>query len=239
MSIFFLLGFPYIAFVLFAIITIIMTLSRGEKNVRSRFSAGLLIFSEVLFTIIGPAIGFYRFDEFQPEIPFAKQHVLSIILLVLVSASSFWIARFVQKTNNAIVRIVLSVGLLQGIVLCFITSIHFLAFLPLGIIFPFAGFELLSPVVAFFILLREFYFLNKVELDLPELLPYRAELGFIPLPYQILKQPLSKRLLVYGLLMILLLLVEVLLAFGVGQDIDSILKAFTHSVGFIFSHSNY
>lgn len=239
MSIFFLLGFPYIAFVLFAIITIIMTLSRGEKNVRSRFSAGLLVFSEVVFTIIGPAIGFYRFDEFQPEIPFAKQHVLSIILVVIVSSTAFWIARFMNRTSHPIVRIVLSGGLLQGIVLCFITSIHFLTFIPMGIIFPFLGFELLSPVVAFFVLLREFYFLNKLELDLPELLPYRAELGFIPFPYLLLKQPLYKRILAYSLLMLLMVIMESLVTFGLGQDMDSIVKAFTHSVGFIFSHSNY
>jgi len=239
MSIFFLLGFPYIAFVLFVIITIIITMNRGVKDCRSRFSAGLLVFSEVVFTIIGPAIGFYRFDEFQPEIPFAKQHVLSIILLVIVSSTSFWIARFMNRTSHPIVRIVLSVGLLQGIVLCFITSIHFLTFIPLGIIFPFAGFELLSPLVALFILLREFYFLNKMELNLPELLPYRAELGFIPFPYLLLKQPMYKRIMVYSALMVLLVITEALVTYGLGQDIDSTVKAFTHSVGFIFSHSNY
>jgi uncharacterized protein DUF6688 len=228
----------YLSFVIFCIVTPLITIGRKEKSCRNNFSGGLLIFSEIIYTIIGPIIGFIRFDEFRPDIPFSKQHVLIIILMVIVSSASFWLAKLTAKTLNPVVRIIISVGLLQGLVLCAVTTIHFLPFIPNGIMFPALGFELLSPLIAFVLLLREFYFYNRMEVDLDELLPYRKELGFVPLPLQIIQQPLSYRLLIYGGLLIPVVILQVLMAFGCGQDIDALIKAYTHSHGFIFSIRN-
>ena len=239
MEIFFLMGIPYAAFVILIITLILLTIVRGIQKAKTLFAQIVLYFSEIIYTIVGPIIGFYRFDEFGDEIPFAKQHVLSIILLVIVSSLSFWIARFTAKSANPLLKIIVSVGLLQGIILCFITSIHFVSFIPLGIIYPWAGFELLSPLVALFLLIREFYFYNKVDLNFSELLPYREELDLLPLPIKILKTPFVKRIFIYGFLLIPFLFVQVLIAYGFGQDIDSIVKTYTHSVGFVFSHKNY
>ncbi|MBA3971446.1 MAG: hypothetical protein H0X46_04770 [Bacteroidetes bacterium] len=228
----------YLFFVIYCIATPLITLFRKEKACRSAFSGGALIFSEIIYTVIGPVIGFIRFDEFRPDIPFSKPHVLIIILMVITSSLSFWIAKLTVNTPNPVVRILISVGLLQGLVLCAITTIHFIPFIPNGIMFPVLGFELLSPLIAFVLLLREFYFFNRMEINLNELLPYRKELGFIPLPFQVMQLPGFTRALVYGALLVPFVALHVLLAYGCGQDIDALIKAFTHSHGFIFSLKN-
>lgn len=228
----------YLFFVVFCIITPLITIFRKEKACRHAFSRYVLFFSEIIYTIIGPIIGFMRFDKFGPDIPFAKHHVLIIILLVITSSGAFWLAKLTEKTKNPYVRILISAGLLQGLLLCGITTIHFIPYIPNGIMFPVLGFELLSPLVAFVFLFREFYFYNRVETDLDELLPYRKELGFVPLPFKILHQPIFKRLMIYSVLLIPAIVLQMLFAYGCGQDIDALIKAYTHSQGFIFSIRN-
>ena len=228
----------YLALLIFCIIAPLVTIFRKEKRLPHILPAALLFLSEIIYTVIGPAIGFARFDEYGPDIPFSKHHVLIIILMVITSSASFWLAKLTANTTNPIIRIIVSVGLLQGLVLCGITTIHFLPYIPNGIMYPVLGFELLSPFISFLLLFREFYFYNKTELDLEELLPYREELGFIPLPLQILKQSIPKRLLIFSLLLIPVIALHILLAYGCGQDLDALVKAFTHSRGFIFSINN-
>lgn len=228
----------YLAFILFVLVTVLLNLGRGEKECRNSLATILLIIAEVIFTIVGPILGFMRYDEYGPDIPFSKQHVFTIIFLVITSSLSFWLARFSQNTQSPMLRILLSVGMLQGIILCFFISIHFITFIPLGIIWPFAGFELLSPVMALILLSRELYFYNKVKFELDELLPYRKELGFTPFSYQLLELPFLKRIMLYLALLIPFVGIQISLAFGAGQDLDSLVKAFTHSVGFIFSNPN-
>ena len=235
---FFLMVIPYLTFVIFILTTLLITIIREEKSCRNLLSTCILHFAEVVYTIIGPIIGFMRFDQFQPDIPFAKQDVLTIILLVITSSASFWLARLTSKTGNATIRIITSVGLLQGIVLCAITSIHFIPYLLNGLMFPALGFELLSPVIVFVLLCREFYFYNRMEFNLNELLPYRQELGFIPIPLKIFQLLIFQRCLVYGVLLVPVIVAQVLLAYGCGQDIDALVKAFTNSHGFTFSIHN-
>ncbi len=229
------LAIPYAAYLIYLIVQIILTLKRSEKKCRSNAAEAILLFSEIVFTVIGPIIGFCRFDQFGPEIPFAKQHVLIIILLSAVGSVSFWLARATKDTHNLFVRIFLSAGMLQGIVLCAIVTIHFAGFMLMGIIFPWAGFELLCPLIAFFMLIRELYFYNQVKLDMEELLPYRRELGFEPVQYKLFQQPLTARLFVYGAIVVVLVIAQVLLGYAVGLQPDSIIRAFTQSVGFTFS----
>lgn len=236
MGIFFFFAILYLAYGLFFLITLMLSIKRGERKPINSFSEIMMLITEVVFTIIGPIIGFMRFDEYGPEIPFAKPHVLTVILFVIVASFSFWIARFTSKTANPFLRILVSVGILQGIIFCAITSIHFLTFIPLGIIYPFMGFELLSPVFALFLLIREFYFYNKVEFNYDDALPYRQELGFVPLPIKLVQAPIFIRLTIYGFMLLPLIIIQMLLAYGCGQDIDAIVKAYTHSVGFVFSY---
>lgn len=236
MEIFFFFAILYLAYGLFFLITLMLSIKRGGRKPINSFSEIMMVITEVIFTIIGTIIGFMRFDEYGPEIPFAKQHVLTVILFVIVASLSFWIARFTSKTANPFLRVLVSVGILQGIIFCAITSIHFITFIPLGIIYPFMGFELLSPVFALFLLIREFYFYNKTEFNYDDALPYRQELGFVPIPFKIIQAPVFTRIVIYGAMLIPLVVVQMLFAYGCGQDIDSIVKAFTHSVGFVFSY---
>ncbi|CAN5460891.1 hypothetical protein BH10BAC1_BH10BAC1_09560 [soil metagenome] len=236
MAIFLAAVLVYVIFGLFFLMTYFLTLRNGERKCRNSVSEFIMVFTEVIYTIIGPIIGFLRYDAYGPETPFAKQHVLTVILFVIVSSLSFWIARITSKTANPILRIIVSVGLLQGIVLCFITTIHFLAFIPLGIIYPILGFELLSPVFALLLLSRELYFYNKAVFNYDDAMPYRQELGFTPIPVKIIQAPFIPRMTIYGVLLIILIIFQMFLAFGCGQDIAAIVKAFTHSRGFIFSN---
>lgn len=236
MGLFFIVALIYAIYSLTFLTTFVIATLKGDSENQSKFSQFILVLSEILFTVIGPILGFARFDEYGPEIPFAKQHVLVIILLVIVSSASFWIARFTSKSANPFLRILVSVGLLQGIILCAVTTIHFLEFIPLGLIYPFMGFELLSPFFALLILSREFYLYNKTKFNYDDALPYRQELGFVPIPFKIIQAPLVTRLVIYGGMLIPVVIVQMLLTYGCGQDIDAIVKAFTHSVGFVFSN---
>ena len=235
MAVFFMFGILYAAYGIFFLITLFKTIKSGERRPKDSFSKLMITFTEVVYTVVGPAIGFMRFDSFGHETPFAKQHVLTVILFVIIGSASFWLARFSSKISNPIFRILVSVGLLQGIVICLFTSIHFLTFIPLGLIYPIYGFELLSPVFALFLLIREFLFFNKTEFNYDDALPYRQELGFVAIPVQIIQAQIYTRLVIYGALLIPLISIQILLAFGCGQEIDAIVKAFTHSVGFVFS----
>lgn len=228
----------YFFFTAFSFISPIITIIRGEKACRHLFSGYVLLFAEIVYTIIGPIIGFMRYDQYQPDIPFAKHDVLIIILLVITSSASFWLAKLTNTCSNALLRIIISVGLLQGIVLCAVTSIHFLPFFGKGLMFPWLGFELLSPLIALILLSREFYFYNKIEFNLNELLPYRQELGFIPIPLKIFQLPIFQRLFVYGAMLVPVIIIQVMFAYGCGQNIDSLIKVFTHSHGFTFSMNN-
>jgi hypothetical protein len=233
-----LLPIVYFLYLLFVFIATVLSFSRGNRAYKTNFTGGAMFFTEVLFTIIAPLIGFIRFDKFQPDIPFAKQHVLIIMLLVITASIAFWLARTAAKISQPLIRIMISVGLLQGIVLCFIITIHFIPFLINGLIFPALGFELLSPLIALLLLCREFYFFNAVKLDLEKLLPYRQELGFIPIPFKILELPMIQRIIVFGALLVPVISVQVLLTYACGQDLDALIKAFTQSHGFIFSINN-
>jgi|GEM_PF-3090772 len=231
-----LLGIPYVVYILYVIVTAIRTINRNDKNKLSEYGKAILLTSDFIFTLIAPVIGFCRYDSYGPNMPFSKRHVISIILLVIVSSASFWGARLTSGTRIPYLRILFSVGMLQGLILCFACTIHFLNYFALGIIFPLAGFELLCPLVAFFLLLREFYFYNKAAVP-AELLPYREELGLLPVPLQVIQLPALPRLAVYMGLLAIAVALQVAFLYSLGQDADSIIKAFRESSGFIFSKS--
>jgi hypothetical protein len=225
----------YLLFLGFIIVTIIICLRAGRERCRNLFSETMLVISEVMYTVIGPIIGFMRFDEFGSDIPFAKHHVFSVIIITISSSLFFWISRISMKAPNPLLRIFVSVGLLQGIFFCFITSVHFLAFIPLGVIYPLLGFELVSPLIALLLLIKQFYFYTKVQFDYSEQLPYRNELGFVPVPVKIMESPAFTRFVVFAALVIPMILAQVAFAYGCGQDANALLEAFRDSHGFIFS----
>lgn len=238
MELFFLIGGLYALYVGFIIVLAMASIKKRQFLFNNLFLNMNLIFAEVVFTIIGPILGFCRFDQFGPDIPFAKPHVLSIIILVMSSSAAYWLSRVTANTNNPFLRILFSIGILQGILLCFMTSIHFIAFIPMGILFPMAGFELLSPVVALFLLTRQLYFYNRVTLNMDELLPYHKELGVIPWPHKVFQLPLYQRMWVYAAFVVLAVIIQAFIATAFGQQLTSIYQAYHESIGFVFSSTS-
>jgi hypothetical protein len=229
------LPFLYLPFLCLVTVLIVKSVLRTGQEGQSNSSYFILLSAGILFTIIGPIIGFIRFDQYG-DIPFDKRHVLSVMFFVAISSVFYWVAVFMRHNSGALLRMIVSGGLLLGIILCLFCSIHFLNYLHMGLIYPLFGFELLSPVMALLLLSSELYSYNLVQ-PLPEdLLPYRKELGFVPFPDKVIELPFLKRIPVYLCLSLLIALVAVLLCWIAGQDIDSIIKAFTHSRGFIFSN---
>ncbi len=235
MELFIVTAIAYVIYALYFLVTYIITLAHREERCRNSFSERIMVFSEIVYTIVGPIVGFARFDDYGSSIPFEKQYVLSIIILVIVSSTSYWIARCTSRSENPVLRIIVSIGLLQGIVLCLVSTIHFISIIPLGLVFPIMGFELLSPFFALLLLSRKFYFYNKLQIKFEDALPYKSEFGFVPLMFKIYSAPFFYRILIYCGLLILVIAAQAFIAYGFGQDIDAIIKAFRHSRGFIFS----
>lgn len=228
-------GLFYAAFGIYLIVSTIRSMGRGHRKTGRTFQDRLLLFSEVLFTVAGPVIGFSRFDAYMPDIPFAKHHVLSVMILTASSSAAFWLSRLTERTAGPELRILLSAGMLQGILLCAVVTVHFACYLLLGLVYPVFGFELLCPLFAFFLLCRQLYFYNKVTPAPDGLLPYREQLGIVPVQVRIFRQPLGTRLLIYGGLALAAVIAQMAAAYALGQDADSLIKAFTQSTGFVFS----
>ena len=228
------LGIFYAIYILYVIITSMMMISM--KMWRSEESPYRLLFTDIIHTVVGPIIGFIRYDEYGPEIPFSKEHVFTIIVLVFVSSVSFWLSRLTRKINTPVQNMLLSIGIFQGMIVCLITTIHFFNFLPSGLAFPMFGFELLTPLIAFFLLLKEFYFVNRYISSIPQTGLIYLKIGRAKISYEVINKLLYYRGFLYPVMAVILIIIEIAIACFFGQDFDSIIKAFTESKGFIFSN---
>ena len=123
-----------------------------------------------------------------------------------------------------------------GILLCFFTTIHFGAYNLNGIAFPLLGFELLSPFVCIFILLKQLVLLFAD----PELMQAEEnEISSLDMPVKestrVLRRHTGRNIFNSLAPAILLLILFIGLDALIGFGYDSIFKAYTDSVGFIFS----
>ncbi len=228
------LGIIYSFYILFVVINSLKIISRNFWQSED-IQDNRLVVSDIIHTIIGPIIGFNRYDAFGPDIPFAKTHVGIIIFLVIVASLSFWISRIAQKQLHPILKMGLSVGILQGMILCIITTIHFVPYLLSGLVFPMFGFELLTPFIAFFLLLKEFYSLQISLRIRPETGLVYQKLGMVTIPHELINNFIYYRIFFYPLLLIGLVVFEIGFMTLFGFAPDSLLKVFTESKGFIFS----
>lgn len=217
-----LLAIPFVFFFIYTLSFSIITVIRDYKKSKKSTSRDKLILGEILFIIIGTPLGFYRCDEFGSDIPFAKEHMPTIIFISIVSIVCFFITRYSKKKYVGFEKTILNVGLLQGILICLITSVHFALYLPLGIAFPIFGYELATPIISLFLLLNQLYFFNKKnEIHDKEQ-----------------KTDLIKKTSFHLLIFCLLVFFEITIATSLGQENDSIIKAYTESEGFLFSKNN-
>jgi hypothetical protein len=219
----FLLAFVYPPILILSIIAIIRN---WKKSIRNKFqnndeSSVWIILSGVLFTTLAPMTGFLRFDAFGPDIPFAKPEVLVIEVLVVVSAICYWVSKIFKKNLSPFVNLLLRAGLLQGVILDFIVTIHFANYFGLGLIFPIFGFELLAPPMALIFLLYEFQCNLKSTAK-------EGEPAF----------SIQKNMLFQFGVVVALIVVEQTMLLPAGFHWNSLISAFTESRGFIFSHAS-
>ncbi len=224
MDVIFFMGIPYALFVATTIFLSIRIVTKSILKKNQVYSKFRLLFSEIMYTTVGPILGFMRYDEYGPDIPFCKAHDTSLILLVFISSLAFWISKFAGSSCNKFLKTVLSVAIFQGIIVCLITSIHLIPRLSDGLIFPIFGFEMLAPIVCFFLLSKELYFLNSKQ---------KKEASFQP---ELKEENKVQEILIYPLVLIGLLFLEIGVATVMGQDADSLIKVYTLSKGFIFSN---
>jgi hypothetical protein len=209
----------YPAFLLWTIILITRNWMRSVKNeYRDDPKSPWLTILALLFTVVSPVLGFWRFDEFTSlGIPFSKHHVLAVEVIVAVSSLGYWMSRFYKRELPMVMNWVVRAAMLQGIVLCLVTTIHFGYHLPYGIVWPTLGFELEAPPVAALFLLYELTCNYKLVRQGPVAQPTPA-----------------LRSLQWGLPVVLMVMeLAPLLPFG--YEWNSFLLAFTHSRDFVFS----
>lgn len=217
MIIIFLIVYPAIL-----IWTIVLIIRNWMKSSRAQFSedpkSAMLVIFGILFTVIAPALGFWRYDQYTSlGIPFAPEHVLSLELPVIVSALSYWISRFYKRKLSFVPLLLVRAGLIQGIAICFFTSIHFVNFYSYGLIWVPLGFELLAPPIAFLFLLYEC--IASFRMD-----GKTAARASTP-AWQLMQQGLP----------VILVVTEQALLLPFGYQWNSLLLTFTQSHGFIFS----
>lgn len=233
MEIFLFMAAPFLILLIYTFFSAIYIFLKDFNNPNHVISRKRLIISEFVFIYIGPLIGFSRYDDHDPEMPFAQEHVLSIVLISAVSIFCYFLSRIFENKLSLIQKGILSVGILQGIILCFFTSIHFIYYLPQGIFFPFFGFELATPYIGFLLLSIQFYFLNKKNST-----HTINEIKKLKSPYfpQLKKLLIIYRFQIYPLLLGILLALEIIVLLFLGEEVDGILKAFYLSNGFFFSN---
>jgi hypothetical protein len=206
--------------------TIIVLVKSWRKSIRNEFrdeekpSPWLTIFG-ALFTTVAPLIGFIRYNKFGSGTPFSDEHVLVIKILVVVSALCYWLSRFGKNDFSPFVNLLIRAGLLQGIILDIVVTIHFGGYMLLGLMFPVMGFELLAPPIAMTFILYE------LQCNLKS--PQRKALPE--------SSPGKSAMLQVGLL-VLLIVVEQTVLLPIGSHWDSLVKVFTESQGFLFSNNS-
>jgi hypothetical protein len=188
----------------------------ANEHYRSDPRSVMLTVFGLLFTVVGPLIGFSRYDHYRElGIPFSPQHVFAVEFVAITGALSYWASRFYKREMPWLLRYLVLGGMLQGLLLCFVTSIHFAGFYGYGIAWAPLGFELFSPPVAFLFLLYELVCLLRPEQERSAAVMTPARWG-LPLILVVAGQAL-------------------LLPFGFSWN--SLYLAFVQSENFIFSHS--
>lgn len=203
------------------VLTIVAVVKSWKKSIRNEFRnddelSDWMLFLGGLFTSAAPLIGFMRFDTYGSEMPFSKQHVLVIELLVVVSATCYWVSKFFKKTLPPFVNLLLRAGLIQGIILDAVVTVHFVNYMGMGLMFPMYGFELLAPPIAMLFLLYELQCNLKIANTGTE---FSAE----------------KKILLQAGVVLVLILVEQAVLLPAGSQWHSLVSAFTESKGFVFS----
>jgi hypothetical protein len=212
---------PAIFYALLLSATVIVLVLSWNKSIRNEFrenpSAWITVFA-ILFTTLGPLMGFWRYNKFGADCPFDPKHVFAIEIIVIVSAMCYWFSRFFKKEFPPFINGILRAGLIQGIILDFFVTIHFGTYMIRGLVFPLFGFELLAPPMALLFLLYELH----------------CNIGAGKLRNVSLIAVGKNVALQCGVLFVMVFAEQAILL-PVGFEWNSLVLAFTRSHGFIFS----
>lgn len=222
-----------IGIISFGILSLLLVIFTGVVIVKSnsgRFVVGKLI-CELIFILILPPIGIYTTNDRCGEHPFQNDSLPTVYLLWSVFLLAYFISRFFKKHLPPIPMLIISTGLISGFIFCLTLIIHFIPFVA-GLVFPFFGLLLISPVVCLVFILIEIISVNRFLRSRFETM-YSRDLSA---KANSLYFYLSKYNFIYSTSLtapLLLILQAILYVFG--QAPDSIISQFTESCGFLLS----
>lgn len=123
-------------------------------------------FPELWFMGVAPLLGMWLVPTFYNEIqPFQLEHRYTLFVFILIPYACYWLSRYNKTSLPGWFNILLSHGMLIGLLLYFALFLHFfVVVVPFAAsIFPFLAFPLFAPLPAFLYNLRELK-LQQLEL---------------------------------------------------------------------------
>lgn len=231
-----LLTIPFAGWLLMLLIKLVAQISKPPFISSEVYHNKSILAAEILFTVIAPAVGFVRYQEFPPEFPFAEKHLFTLIFLVVVSINSYWASRLYKSHQAPLVAALIPLGIFQGILINLALLIHFNFYVLMGVAFPVFGFELVAPLINIFLFVRELYFghlyfrqnLEPSSFSNPNFL-IRFLLTF----------NLRRKSLTYFILWMPFFVVQQSILVLLGQKPDAAVRVFVESCGFTFSDPSY
>src|SRR4051812_3832896 len=219
-----------IGFSIFSLILVIYTIVVLIKNDSGHYRMGKIL-SEFIFILALPPIGIYITNDKCGEHPFQNGSLPTAYLLWSFFALAYYTSRFFKEHLPPIPLLIVCGSLLSGFMYCAILTIHFSPFAA-GIIFPFYGLLLLTPVLCFLFILREIIALNRYFRSRFEAMNINNANKNLTVFFQYLSK-YNHLYSIYLAAPLLLILQALLYLFR--QAPDSIISQFTESCGFLLS----
>lgn len=237
-SLFFFL-IPFGVLVLYALIQTVRSISLSFKLQEEMPLNGLMIFLEISFTVIAPLLGFWRYDDFGPERPFAAQQLFTLQFITWASVIAYWTSRFAKHHLPNYANMLLMALIFQGFILNLVLIAHFGSWVMMGFIFPMLGFELVAPYLNLLFLGRELYNNHLHSKSANFLKIKHTTAGKVEKILAISSFPQKIALAFVGFLMFLSVEVGISMVFN--QKPTALIEVFTNSIGFTFStkHDKY
>ncbi|MDX1798987.1 MAG: hypothetical protein R3255_10095 [Candidatus Lokiarchaeia archaeon] len=182
---------------------------------------------ELLFMIIGPPLGFYRFNKFGYDAPFKDEIAWILIVLVYIVIISYWLSKYSRINRLYQLNIVSFFPLILGLIITFVTAIHFIPYMILGLMFPILGYELFSPLICLILLLREIRLSNQFQTE--------NQIGFSS-QYQRFVQLSQVNKVIIGIVFsVAFLLIYQFILSALGYPFSTLTDIYTQTHGFTFS----
>lgn len=237
------LGFLQLAMVVYFLIIFIRTFikykpSKFDNYSLKKPSERIIAIIEIIITVVAPIVGLIKNSTISSgEIPFAKEHQLILILLIAIAVSSFWLSKFLKGKLSPMLDALLPIGMLMGIILALVMTIHFGPYVIIAMLIPAGGFEIVATFLVLLAFIRELY-LNHIYFK-TIYLPARIEDDFAN--HRLFRVFLQSKflnkfpLLFFFSFVIIAIVQAIVILFG--QAPDALIRVFYESCGFVLSES--